>query len=69
MDQPAIYSETLCKRIVLRNGESAMGRVGDGKPQAGPKTGAGHLKKEQHDRRAEFFALPMCVIRSRCWLY
>jgi hypothetical protein len=56
MDQPAIYSETVRKRIV------GVWRLAFGvrKPTAKRlKTGAAELQKEHHRRRAEFFALPI----------
>jgi len=70
MDQPAIYSETLCERVMERRGERAKGRLGDHNRRERLKTGAADLRKELCPRRAEFFALPILhVNRDRCWLY
>ena len=56
MDQPTIYSETVCETV---RGRSAFGVRRHRVWEKRLKTGAADLQKEQHGWRAEFFALPI----------
>ena len=72
MDQPAIYSETLCKRVMECGwSESANGRVGDGKPQGTAQNRRGRFAgaTTQSARRVFRITDSVRVNRHRCWLY
>jgi hypothetical protein len=72
MDKPAIYSETLCEKMMacvrsafgVWRGRGRGGRVWAKRQRKQLKTGADKLQNQQSRRRAEFFALPICCQRK-----